>query len=61
MNAEFEPEEIYYAFRGDIVEAVVKSKNKKNSITVARFMAIGELIWTQANELEDDGYWTNVG
>lgn len=61
MNSEFEPDEIYLAYRDEMMEVLEKSKNKKGSMTVARFKVISELVWSAANGLEDGGYWTNVG
>ncbi len=61
MNAVFEPEEIYLAYRDDITDVLEKSKNKRGAISVARFKIIGELIWTALNGIEDEGFWTNVG
>ncbi|MFQ5661249.1 MAG: hypothetical protein ACE5GZ_12560 [Gammaproteobacteria bacterium] len=61
MNSEFEPDEIYLAHRDAILNVLDKSKSRRGAISVARFKAIGELVWSEANGLEDDGYWTNVG
>ena len=61
MTAEFEADEIYLTYRDQIMEYQNESKSKKGSISVARFKIIGELLWSHANGLEDEGYWTNVG
>lgn len=61
MNGEFETDEIYLANRAEILDATEKGKNKRGALSVARFKAIGELLWSAANGLEDDGYWTNIG
>lgn len=61
MNAQFESVEIYLATRDEILAVLDTSKSKKGSMTVSKFKKLGELVWTQENGLEDDGYWTNAG
>jgi len=61
MNSVFVPEEIFLAYRNDIMDVLENSKNKRGAISVARFKIISELIWTAVNGIEDEGYWTNVG
>lgn len=61
MNEEFESNEIYLADRADILDVIEQGKNKRGALSIARFKAIGELLWTAANGLEDDGFWTNAG
>lgn len=58
MDEDYESREIYIANKESILDAVNNSKNKRGSISVARFRNIGELIWTAENGLEDDGYWS---
>lgn len=60
MDSEFEPVEMYLAYRDDILEIIDKSKNRKGSMTVTRFKNMGVLVWSRENGLEDDGYWSNV-
>jgi hypothetical protein len=63
MDESFEPYEIYEADRRAVVEAVDESRESKRSrrgaMSVARFKAVGRLVWSRANGLEDDGYWDN--
>jgi hypothetical protein len=60
MDADFETEEIYLAEREAITEFINDSKNKRGSISVARFKIIGELLWSAENGIENDGYWSNA-
>ena len=59
MDKALEPEEIYLTHRHDILDILEKSRNKKGSVSITRFKAIGELVWSAANGKEDDGYWHN--
>jgi len=34
-------------------------RSRRGPLSVARFKAIGRLVWSRANGLEDDGYWEN--
>ena len=62
MDNNFETDEIYIAKRDVLTELTgTSSKNKKGPVSVAKFRAIGQLLWSQANGKEDDGYWTNAG
>jgi hypothetical protein len=56
MNADFMPEEIAMAKREDILlDLEDKTKNnKKGAMTIAKFKAISELLWTEQNGLETD-------
>ena len=60
MDEDYVTREIYFADRETIVEAISESKNKRCSISVARFRIIGALLWTLENGLENDGYWSNA-
>ena len=60
MDADFETDEIYLAEREAITESINNSKNKRGSISVARFKIIGELLWSAENGIENDGYWSNA-
>ncbi len=60
MNDQFESEEIYLCHRDQINEHLQDNEsNRKGAMTVARFRIIGTLVWSKANGLEDDGYWSN--
>lgn len=63
MDEDFEPYEIHEADRDTVLDAVDESRDSKRSrrgpLSVARFKAIGRLVWSRANGLEDDGYWDN--
>lgn len=56
MNADFMPEEIYMAYREDILDVLEDKarQNKKGAMTVAQFKLISELLWTEQNGLERD-------
>ncbi len=59
MDADFEPGEIYLAEREEIRQSVYNSKNKRGSISVARFKIIGKLLWSAENGIENREYWSN--
>jgi len=63
MDEHFEPTEIHEARRDAVLAAVDDSRESRRSrrgpLSVARFKAIGRLVWTCENGLEDDGYWDN--
>ncbi len=46
MNVDFETSEIYIAERDAIAEVLGENKNRRGSISVARFKIIGELLWS---------------
>ena len=60
MDVDYETSEIYLAERETIMEAINESKNKRGSISIARFKIIGELLWSAENGIENDGYWNNT-
>ncbi len=64
MDEAFEPFEIYEAERADLVEALSENsggaRSKRGAMSVARFKAIGRLVWTREHGIEDDdGIWDN--
>ena len=63
LDEGFEPFEIHEADRETVLEAVDESRDSRRSrrgpLSVARFKAIGRLVWSRANGLEDEGYWEN--
>ncbi len=62
MNDQFETDEIFFCYRDEIEEALdSSSKNKRGSLSVAKFKIIGRLIWSEINGREDDGFWSNKG
>ena len=60
MDVDYETSEIYLAERETMMEAINESKNKRGSISIARFKIIGELLWSAENGIENDGYWNNT-
>ena len=50
-DSEYQPQSIYYATR-DLLEQQSNHENKRGSMTVAKFKAIGEQVW-QAEQLSD--------
>lgn len=60
MDANFETEEIYLAEREAITDSINKSKNKRGSISIARFKIIGELLWSAENGIENEACWSNT-
>lgn len=63
LDDRFEPYEIHEAPRAAVLEVVEASRDSRRSrrgpLSVARFKAIGQLVWTRENGLEDDGHWDN--
>lgn len=60
MDADYEPYEIYEAQRADIEACAADggSRSKRGAMSVARFKAIGELIWDRVNGRQS-GLWDN--
>lgn len=61
LDGEFEPYKIYEADREEILATLSQSggkRSKRGAMSVAKFEAIGQLIWTRENGLED-GVWSN--
>ncbi len=54
MDSDFETQEIYLAEREKITESINKSKNKRGSISVARFKIIGERLWSAENGIGNE-------
>ncbi len=63
MDAEFEPVEIYEAERDTVIEALGSDRDSKRSkrgaMSVAKFKAIGRLVWTREEGVIDDEIWDN--
>jgi hypothetical protein len=59
MDANFEPDEIYLTQREAICEVTSENKNKRGSISVARFKIIGDLLWSAENGIENNDNWSN--
>ncbi len=61
LDSEMEANEIHEADREAIVAALKdSSRNKRGAMSVARFKAIGRLVWTRADGLLADEPWTNL-
>ena len=62
MDEEYEPCEIHAAGREDIIQALddtaESSRTRRGALSVARFKAISELVWTRERGLEEE-VWTN--
>ncbi len=52
MDSEFEPNEIYLAYREDIEDVLNKGNNKRGAISLTQFKLIGELVWSEVNGIE---------
>lgn len=54
MDDNFEPQEIYEASRGDIMDALQpdSKRAKRGALSVAKFKIISKLIWTKETGLE---------
>ena len=63
MDEEFEPSEIWEVERGVLVEAVRESENssrsKRGPMSVAKFKAIGRLVWAREEGVIMDEVWEN--
>lgn len=63
MNDQFEPYEIYEAEREEILDALEdqggSKRSRRGAMSVARFKAIGTLVWTAEEGLLDDEIWEN--
>jgi hypothetical protein len=61
LDAEMEASELYEADRGAITAALQdSSRSRRGAMSVARFKAIGRLVWTRADGLIEDDTWTNL-
>lgn len=61
LDGEFEPFKIYEADREEILTAMSRSsskRSKRGAMSVAKFEAIGTLVWTMENGLEEE-IWSN--
>jgi len=52
MNDEFEPLEMYQLSRERAIEVLNSTGKKNNSISVAKFKIIGELVWSKETGVE---------
>ncbi len=63
MDAEFEPNEIYFADRDAIQAAMddpsASKRLSRGALSVARFKIIGEMVWNRQQGLLDDNDWSN--
>ncbi len=63
MDEEFEPSEIWEAGRDVLVEAVREAENsnrsKRGPMSVAKFKAVGRLVWAREQGLITDEVWEN--
>ena len=63
MDEAFEPQEIYEADRDEILDAMdeggASKRSKRGAMSVARFKAIGNLVWTRDEGEIDDEVWDN--
>ena len=62
MDENYEPVEIYEAQREEITDAVGESSSKRakrGAMSVAKFKAISQLVWTPQDGLIEDEIWDN--
>lgn len=63
MDEEFETFEIHAADRASLVDAVEEGaesrRSKRGALSVAKFKAIGHLVWTREDGLLEDEVWEN--
>lgn len=52
MDDNFEPVEMYQVTREQIIEALAVNSKKNNTISVAKFKIIGEIVWSRAPATE---------
>ena len=65
MDENLDAFEIYEAAREDIMQAVtdsnVSNRNKRGAMSVAKFKAISQLVWTRENGAENNEIWNHQG
>ncbi len=65
MDENLDAFEIYEAAREDIMQAVtdsnVSNRNKRGAMSVAKFKAISQLVWTRENGAENNEIWNHPG
>ena len=65
MDENLDAFEIYEAAREDIMQAVtdsnVSNRNKRGAMSVAKFKAISQLVWTRENGAESNEIWSHPG
>ncbi|MBI5042132.1 MAG: hypothetical protein HZB57_13305 [Gammaproteobacteria bacterium] len=63
MDDNYEPFEIYEAEHDDLIDAVAEAESSKRAkrglLSVAKFKAIGQLIWTREDGELTDEIWDN--
>ena len=63
MDDNYEPFEIYEAERGELVPAIAEAEASKRAkrglLSVAKFKAIGQLVWTREEGVILDEVWDN--
>lgn len=63
MDDNYEPYEIYEAGRDDVLDAVAEAETSKRAkrglLSVAKFKAISQLVWTREEGEIDDAVWDN--
>lgn len=63
MDADFEPVELYEAERDELLEAIEggreSTRSKRGALSVAKFKAIGRLVWCREEGMVDDEIWDN--
>lgn len=63
MDERFEPFEIYEALREDLLRELERAADsrraRRGAMSVARFKAIGRLVWTREDGAQADGIWDN--
>ncbi len=63
MDDNYQPVEIYEAERADIEAALAEhhnpKRNRRGAMSVARFKAIGRMVWNCVDGVVDDEVWDN--
>jgi len=65
LDERFEPYEIHEAAREALLQDLAQSagsrRARRGAMSVARFKALGRLVWTRENGIEADEVWDNLG
>lgn len=62
LDSEYEPFEVYEVEREEVIEASAetsKNRSKRGAMTLARFKAISNLVWTRDDGVVENEIWTN--
>ncbi len=62
LDKDYEPYELYEVDRHEVIDAggdTSEKRSKRGSMTLARFLAISNLVWSREDGLLDDGVWVN--